>query len=53
MSSNTAILLGVVVLAGVVLFVVLNKPPERKPGLFEQLGGIADGLGIGGLGALF
>lgn len=49
MNTNTAILLAVVVLAGVVLFVVLNKPPERKPGLFEQLGGIADGLGLGSL----
>lgn len=49
MNSNTAIILGVMVLAGVVLFVALRKPPERKPGLFEQLGGIADGLGLGAL----
>lgn len=50
MNSNTGIILAVVVLlAGVVLFVELRKPPERKPGIFEQIGGVADGLGLGAL----
>lgn len=50
MESNTGIiLLAILLLAGVVLFLELRKPPERKPGIFEQIGGVADGLGLGSL----
>lgn len=50
MNSNTGIIIGgVLLLVGVVLFVELRKPPAPKPGIFSQLGGIADGLGLGSL----
>jgi hypothetical protein len=50
MNQNTGLILGAAVLiVGVVLFVELREKPQPKPGLFSQLGGIADGLGLGSL----
>lgn len=43
-SNNGIIIVLLLVLAGVVVFFALQKKEERKPGLFESLGGIADGL---------
>jgi hypothetical protein len=43
--NNSIFIVLILVLAGAVLFFALKKEPEqRKPGLFESLGGFADGL---------
>lgn len=47
--TTTIILVAILLLAAVLLFLQLQKPPARKPGLFEQIGGFADGLGLGSL----
>lgn len=48
MEGNTGtgiILVLILVLAAVVVFFALKKEePPRKPGLFESIGGFADGL---------
>lgn len=51
--NNSILLVLILVLAGVVLFFALKKEPEkRKPGLFESIGGFADGLASSGGGGL-
>lgn len=45
MQSESTIIVAVILIAAAVVVVIeLRKPAPQPPGLFQQLGGIADGL---------